>query len=354
MPSEWLKIDSNLPTKPEVRRIVRKTGEEVATVCGRLLMLWSLVDQHGDFLDPDERPTGRDDLDGLIPGYEIDDVIDLAGGDADFWQIVCETGWLVVEPRGLLIPGFERVFSIQATKRAAAARRKSIQRARDAGVIGTDPKPKKTRKKTATRKKAARKTAENTGETEPEAVSVTNVTAPCDIRVTRREENRTEENPSPVLPVDDTCAPVTQGTGDRGRIDLPDLPWQTATDADLRRAVLSRDPMLIETLYREAVSAGWLDDTPHLRLQVYQAVCYAVRDGTVRSVKGLLVHKVQNGNWKTGSNEAEDEGRALIRIQDGLADLPRTSTLAGDVTTTREASLRGLLDMKRKRETSRV
>lgn len=138
---DWFEFDSNLRSKPEVMRIRRITKEEVRTIVGSLGMLWSIVDQHGDLLDESDRPSERPDLDGIIPDYTVDDLIDQVGGDRAFWDAVIETGWLAESEFGLLIPGFERRFSTNSKRRSSASRRKMRQRMRDKGVIGTTPKP---------------------------------------------------------------------------------------------------------------------------------------------------------------------------------------------------------------------
>lgn len=132
---DWLQVDSNIGTKPEIRRIRRETGTEAAVIVGRIVLFWCLVDQHGSSLGPTERPAGRDDLDGIIPDYQIADLIDEIGGDWQFWWAVVSTGWLYETPSGLLIPGFSRRFSLCSKERANATVRKQRQRWRDGGGL---------------------------------------------------------------------------------------------------------------------------------------------------------------------------------------------------------------------------
>jgi hypothetical protein len=129
---DWLQVDSNIGTKPEIRRIRRETGTESAVIVGRIVLFWCLVDQHGSALGAGERPAGRDDLDGIIPDYQIADLIDEIGGDWKFWWAVVSTGWLYEVPAGLLIPGFARRFSLCSKERANASVRKQRQRWREA------------------------------------------------------------------------------------------------------------------------------------------------------------------------------------------------------------------------------
>ncbi len=323
--AEWIQIDSNLPTKPEVRRIVRKTNEDTATVIGRLLIFWSQIDQHGDLLDEAERPDGRPDLDGIIPDYELDDLLDICGGDEAFWNVVAETGWLAFDNRGLLFPGFDKRFSVSSKRRMEAARRKQRQRARDTGVIGTTPRSPEPKTEKARPKKS--KTPDVTDVTQERDTNVTPVTRKCDQkRVKResdeREESQKEKDPVPAEPRLDATLRTT-AAGDRGK---KDLPWQFVTDRRLKSAVTNKDPTIIETLYREAIAAGWLTETPTSRHRFYSAVCYGTREPSVESVKGLLTYRLKKNDWRTGTNDADDEAKKLIRIADGT-DRPRVSNL---------------------------
>lgn len=177
--ADWFELDSNLPSKPEVIAIRRTTRAEIPTIIGRLVMFWSLVDQHGDLLDESERPDDRPDLDGIVPGYHLVDLEDSIGGDAAFWAAVAETGWIAESSHGLLIPGFERRFSLNSKRRTDAAKRKQRERLREAGVIGTSPKPKRRR--------------------ESQQV-VTSVTTSRDKNVTTGQDRTGQDNPPPPTP----------------------------------------------------------------------------------------------------------------------------------------------------------
>ena len=130
--ADWFECDSNLATKPEVIEIRRSTRVEVATIIGRLIMLWSLVDQHGDLLDESERPDERPELDGIVPGYQLVDLEDCIGGDAAFWASVVKAGWIYQHSLGVLIPGFDRRFSQNSKRRTSASKRKQKQRMNEA------------------------------------------------------------------------------------------------------------------------------------------------------------------------------------------------------------------------------
>ena len=318
--AEWLPIDSNLPTKPEVRRICRKTGEDTATVIGRLVMFWGQVDQHGDLLDEAERPTDRPDLDGIVPDYELDDLLDICGGDEDFWNVVCETGWLAIDERGLLITGFEKRFGTSAKQRAEAARRQQRKRMRDNGVIGTTPKAKAA-------KAPSRESMEPKQKPHMSRDGVTRVTPSRDESVTR-ESKRVRESESEERKINkDHENDADASENGRGREGKRELPWQTSTDQEFIEAVRQRKPARIEDHWREAVKAGWMQDTQHLRHRFYSAICYGVRDPKINSVKALLVYRLKKNDWRTGTDECDREAKKLIAIEDGR-DQARISNLA--------------------------
>lgn len=133
--AEWFQLDTNIGTKPEVLRVRRMTGETLDTVVGRLVLFWVQVDQHGALLAENERPSGRDDLDGIIPDYTVSELCDLCGGDAEFWSAVESTGWIAELSQGVAFPGYLERFENSAKNRAKAARRKQRQRLRESGVI---------------------------------------------------------------------------------------------------------------------------------------------------------------------------------------------------------------------------
>lgn len=133
--AEWFQLDTNIGTKPEVLRVRRMTGETLDTVVGRLVLFWVQVDQHGALLAEDERPSGRDDLDGIIPDYTVSELCDLCGGESEFWSAVASTGWIAELSQGIAFPGYLDRFENSAKNRAKAARRKQRQRLREAGVI---------------------------------------------------------------------------------------------------------------------------------------------------------------------------------------------------------------------------
>lgn len=116
MAGEWLPYDACLPTKPEVVELVDRTGLEVGTVVGRMLMLWGWAALNCS--DGQARISVR-----LLSK--------LIGGDEEFWRAVQDVGWLEIDAEGgtVAIPGWDRRFSQAAKNRAMHAIRASESRA---------------------------------------------------------------------------------------------------------------------------------------------------------------------------------------------------------------------------------
>lgn len=251
---DWFECDSNLSSKPEIKQIRRNTGCDVATIVGRLVMLWSLVDQHGDLLDESERPDERPDLDGIIPGYAVADLIEDIGGDQAFWNAVIMTGWLAESRHGLLIPGFDRRFSTCSKQRAAASRRKMRQRQRDKGVIPT-PAP--------VTPPVTDPVDETTSDQPRDEVSRDRVTSVTRKRDNRTGQDRTEHSPPP-SPAGDPDAASSGGRSTEPEEEeefeeIQQEEFQPEEDANpgeySRTSVITRPP---PTATRAAVSADVL------------------------------------------------------------------------------------------------
>jgi hypothetical protein len=114
MAGEWIPIDCNLGTKPEVLELVDETGLPVEVVCWRLIQLWSWA--------------VLNTADGTIratPGR----VAVAAGGDEEFWLAVERAGWVSFLNGTIVIEGWEKRFSRAAKARMEDARRKAESRA---------------------------------------------------------------------------------------------------------------------------------------------------------------------------------------------------------------------------------
>jgi hypothetical protein len=117
---EWIPLDCNLGTKPEVLELVDDTGLPVEAVCWRLIQLWSWAALNSS--DGTIRATPRR-------------VAAVAGGDEAFWLAVERVGWVTFLNGTIVIEGWEKRFSQAAKARAMHARRQDSYRwrSRDGG-----------------------------------------------------------------------------------------------------------------------------------------------------------------------------------------------------------------------------
>ena len=115
MAGEWIPLDCNLGTKPEVLELVDETGLPVEVVCWRLVQLWSWAALNSS--DGTIRATPRR-------------VASVAGGDEAFWLAVESVGWVSFDNGNIVIEGWDRRFSGSAKARAMHARRQDSYRGR--------------------------------------------------------------------------------------------------------------------------------------------------------------------------------------------------------------------------------
>jgi hypothetical protein len=115
MAGEWIPLDCNLGTKPEVLELVDETGLPVEAVCWRLIQLWSWAALNSS--DGTIRATPRR-------------VAAVAGGDEEFWLAVERVGWVTFLNGTIVIEGWEKRFSGTAKARAMHARRQDSYRGR--------------------------------------------------------------------------------------------------------------------------------------------------------------------------------------------------------------------------------
>jgi len=110
---EWIPIDCNLGTKPEVLEVAAATHEPIEVVVGRMVRLWSWA--------------WHVTADGTIrvPRSMLAAV---AGGDEQFWSAVERAGWLASTDDTITIPGWEERFGNAAKRRLLDARKKSVRR----------------------------------------------------------------------------------------------------------------------------------------------------------------------------------------------------------------------------------
>ena len=114
MAGEWIPIDCNLGTKPEVLEVAAATHEPLEVVVGRMVRLWSWA--------------WHVTADGTIrvPRSMLATV---AGGDDQFWLAVERAGWLVCTEDSITIPGWSERFGNAAKRRLSEQRRQSVRRA---------------------------------------------------------------------------------------------------------------------------------------------------------------------------------------------------------------------------------
>jgi hypothetical protein len=117
MAGEWIPIDCNLGTKPEVLELMEETGQPLEVVGWRLVQLWSWAALNSS--DGTIRATPRR-------------IAAVAGGDEAFWLAVERVGWVSFGDGTVKISGWERRFSRAAKARNAAALRACAFRARKA------------------------------------------------------------------------------------------------------------------------------------------------------------------------------------------------------------------------------
>ena len=113
MAGEWIPVDCNLATKPEVLEVAAATHEPIEVVVGRMVRLWSWA--------------WHVTADGTIR-VPLAMLGMVAGGDEAYWQAVERAGWLVVNGDTITIPGWEERFGNAAKRRLLDARAKSVRR----------------------------------------------------------------------------------------------------------------------------------------------------------------------------------------------------------------------------------
>jgi hypothetical protein len=114
MAGEWIPLDCNLGTKPEVLELVDVTGLPVEVVGWRLIQLWSWASMNT--------------ADGTIRAT-ASRIATACGGDEAFWLAVASVGWLRFDGPQVTIEGWDKRFSKAAKARLEDARRKAAQRA---------------------------------------------------------------------------------------------------------------------------------------------------------------------------------------------------------------------------------
>jgi hypothetical protein len=116
MAGEWIKVTTNLSTKPEVFKLARLIGTNVDHAVGMLFRFWCWADLIT--------------VDGVVDGVvarDVDDVVYQEG----FCDALAQTGWVEILPNnsGIRLPNFERHNGESAKKRALKNERQARWRA---------------------------------------------------------------------------------------------------------------------------------------------------------------------------------------------------------------------------------
>ena len=109
MAGDWIKIELSTPEKAEVLSITATMGwEDSDLTVGKLLRLWRWFDQHT-----------TDGNAHNVTSALLDRIIGVTG----FCSAVEKVGWLVINPDGICLPGFEKHNGSTAKSRSLTARR---------------------------------------------------------------------------------------------------------------------------------------------------------------------------------------------------------------------------------------
>lgn len=123
MAGEWIKVDTNLPDKPEVLRIARRLDISKDSVVGKLIRVWGWFDTNS--------------VDGVVDGV-VDADIDAIAYQDGFAAALVSVGWLQVDNSAekVTCPNFERHNGESAKKRALKTERQARWRkGKDAQVV---------------------------------------------------------------------------------------------------------------------------------------------------------------------------------------------------------------------------
>jgi hypothetical protein len=117
MAGYFVRMDENLPGRPEVLQVAEVTGRSPEEVVGFLLRLWRWVQREA------KAP-------GIIPGVGLAALLHECRGDERLWLALADTGWIAFATEGIHIANWNERFSDVAIRRADDAQRKRISRAK--------------------------------------------------------------------------------------------------------------------------------------------------------------------------------------------------------------------------------
>lgn len=116
MPANWIKIETHLPSKPEVLKLSRVVGQNRYEVSGRLMVVWAWFDQIT--------------ASGQLCGVSLADIDEIAGCQG-FAAAMLQVGWLAGEDGAMQVPNWERHNGNSAKARALEAEAKRLRRMSD-------------------------------------------------------------------------------------------------------------------------------------------------------------------------------------------------------------------------------
>lgn len=108
MAGDWMKVELDLPDKPEVHHIASILNLDPDSVVGKLVRVWSWFDKH----------TENGNAFGVTYAF-----IDRMTGVTGFAEAMSFAGWLEQDSHNLIIPDFTKHNGKTAKKRALTAKR---------------------------------------------------------------------------------------------------------------------------------------------------------------------------------------------------------------------------------------
>ena len=108
MAADWMKIELELPDKPEVHYIANALNLDPDAIVGKLIRVWQWFDKHT--------------TDGNAHGVTYS-LVDRITNVTGFGEVMCFAGWLEQKDKFLVMPKFERHNGKSAKTRALTAER---------------------------------------------------------------------------------------------------------------------------------------------------------------------------------------------------------------------------------------
>lgn len=120
MAGDWMKIELELPDKPEVHSIAAALNLDPDCVVGKLIRVWQWFDKHT--------------TDGNAFGVTYS-LLDRISGVTGFGEAMMFCGWMEQNDKNLTMPKFDRHTSASAKQRALTAKR--VEKIRNKNVTDT-------------------------------------------------------------------------------------------------------------------------------------------------------------------------------------------------------------------------